>query len=336
VPTVKPNDVQPAAKLVVPPDQPGRALLEFVSAYLINESKVSLRRLIASGRVRVNGAAAGTGRIVLSGDEVSLPPGLVLSAPPAQEMAVQVLYEDADHLCANKPAGVPVLPGRTGQGAGFYRSLVALLNRSAPPGGPFARPHVVHRLDRDTSGVLLVAKTLEAGRALSRQFERRQVRKEYIGLIEGVLPRPALTLDIPLSRAPGSALKMQPDERSGKPARTEVAVRERFAHFCLLEIRPVTGRQHQIRVHLSAIGYPLAVDHLYGRRDELTGAGLNAIVGKNAARAGERLLWRVPLHAAALWYRHPRTGEPMSHRAPLPGDLESFLDLLRRADAAVC
>jgi 23S rRNA pseudouridine1911/1915/1917 synthase len=133
---------------------------------------------------------------------------------------------------------------------------------------------------------------------------------------------------------PGSILKMAPDPKHGKPARTHLLTRERFGHFCLVEARPLTGRQHQIRTHLAAIGYPLAVDDLYGRRAELTGADYNAIVGRAAARPEELLLSRLPLHAAAISYRHPVSGEPMSQTAPLPPDLEAFLDLLRRTDRA--
>jgi RluA family pseudouridine synthase len=328
------DDYEPAVSLTVRPEESGRALLEFVGSHLINLSKIALRRLIASGRIRLNGSAAVPATIVWTGDAVSLPPGMVPSPPPAQTVAIPVIHEDADHLCINKPAGAPVLPGRMGEGGEFYRSLVALLNRDAPPGGPYRRPHVVHRLDRETSGVLLVAKSAEAGCALSRQFERRQVEKTYLCIVEGVLPQPQLTLDIPLARKRGSILGMTPDERHGKPARTVLTVKERFAHFCLVEARPLTGRQHQIRVHLAAIGYPLAADGLYGRRQEMTGAAFNAIVGRAAVAPTERLLSRLALHAAAIRYRHPASGAPMWHQAPLPDDLSGFLSVLRREDAA--
>jgi RluA family pseudouridine synthase len=326
------DEAQLPVKLTVRPEESGVGLLEFVSSYLINESKIALRRLIAAGLVRVNGASAITTRIVWAEDVVSLPPGLMPSPPPAQTLPIEVLFEDADHLCINKATGAPVLPGRMGEGGEFYLSLVALLNRDAPPGGPYRRPHIVHRIDRETSGVLLVAKTLQAGRALSKQFESRQVEKAYLGILEGVLPQPELTLDIPLARMPGSVLKMAPDPRHGKPACTRLAVKEAFRHFCLVEARPLTGRQHQIRAHLAAIGYPLAVDHLYGRRPELTGADFNRILGRSAAHPRSRLLSRLPLHAAFIRYRHPGSAEFLSHRAPLPDDLQAFLELLRRTD----
>lgn len=326
--------------LVVPPEQSGTELLEFLSLQLVNTSKTALRRLIASGRIRLNGLAVTGAGAVSAGDRISLPAELEVSPPPEQTLPIDVLYEDGEHLCINKPAGHPVLPGRKGEAAELYRSLIAVVNRDAPPGGPYRRPHLVHRLDRDTSGVLLVAKTVEAGRALSTQFERRQVAKTYLGIIEGVLPRSELNLDIPLKRMPGGVLKMAPvgdggkasARGRGKPASTRLKLKERFGHFSLLEIRPLTGRQHQIRVHLAAIGYPLAVDGLYGRRAELTGAEFNAILGQEAARSGALLLTRCPLHAASIRYRHPGSGEPMEHDAPPPDDLRTFLELLRRAD----
>ena len=312
----------------------GSSALEFVSAWLVNESKTSLRRLIAGGRIRVNGSAVSPGTPVWAGDAVSLPPGLLPAPVPAQEMPIEVLCEDEDHLCINKPAGYPVLPGRSGGDAELHRSLVAWLNRDAPAGGPYVRPHLVHRLDRETSGVLLVAKTARAGRALGEQFESRRVSKLYLGLAEGVFPRAEAELDIPLARKPGSLFKMAPDVRRGKPAHTRVEVAERFGHFSLLRLRPLTGRQHQIRVHLAAAGYPLAADALYGRRAELTGADLNRILGRKAVRADRLLLSRCPLHAASLSYCHPATGEAMSVEAPLPADLCDFLSVLREADVA--
>jgi RluA family pseudouridine synthase len=331
---IKPDEAEPSVNLIVRPDESGTGLLEFLSSYLINESKISLRRLVAWGRIKVSGSPGTTGRTVWSGDVVSLPPGLAPSPPPPQTMPISVLHEDADHLCLNKPPGVPVLPGRMGEGAEFYRSLVALLNRDAPAGGPYVRPHIVHRIDRETSGILLVAKTVKAGRALSGLFEHRQVEKLYLGVLEGVLPQPELTLDIPLARMPGSVLRMAPDPKHGKPACTRLLLKERFGHFCLVEARPLTGRQHQIRTHLAAIGYPLAVDDLYGRRAELAGADYNSIVGRAAVRPQERLLSRLSLHAAGISYRHPVSGDAISHAAPLPHDLAAFLDLLRRTDKA--
>ncbi len=306
------NDARSAASLRagpgadrVPRKSEGERLLEFLSSRLINESKTALRRLVGAGRILLNGHAAPTGERLRAGDLVSLPPGLDTGPPPDQSIPIEVLHQDADHLCIDKPAGWPVLPGRRGQQAEFYRSLVACLNRDAPPGGPYVRPHIVHRLDRETSGVLLVGRHVAAGRALSMQFQRRQVEKTYLCIVEGALPRREVELNVPLRRKPGSILQMEPATSGGTSAVTQVCLEEPFGHFSLLRLRPLTGRQHQIRVHLSAAGYPPLVDGLYGRREQLTGAELNRILGRKAAGEGEVLLGRVPLHAAALRYRPP-------------------------------
>lgn len=319
-------------KLTVPAEQAGESLLQFLSRRLIGESKTALRGMIGDGSIRLNGRAAPTGRRVREGDVVSLPSGVCPESPPDRRMALDVLHEDADHLCINKPPGVPVLPARDGGGAEFYESLVARLNREAPPGGPYRRPHVVHRLDRQTSGVLLVAKHVEAARSLSRQFQSREVEKSYLCIVEGVFPRRRAELAIPLERKPGSVLQMQPAERGGKPATTLLLRRERFGHFTLLEVRPRTGRQHQIRVHLSACGYPPVVDYHYGRRDSLRGEDLNAILGRRVEPAGKTLLDRLPLHASAIRYRPPSGEAVRTQECPLPSDLEAFLDRLRAAD----
>jgi 23S rRNA pseudouridine1911/1915/1917 synthase len=318
--------------LEVPPEQSGARLLEFVSLRLITESKAALRRLIASGDIRLNGSAVGTTRTVWTGDAVSLPLGLRPAPPPRGDLPIDAIFEDEDYACIDKPAGWPVLPARGGRRDAFYRSLLAWLNRAAPAGGPYVRPHVVHRLDRETSGVLLVAKHVRASRALGRQFMARSVRKAYLAVVEGVPDRSLRTIDVPIGRLPGSHLRMMVDPHDGRDACTEVEPIERFGHFSLLEVRPRSGRQHQIRVHLAAVGHPLAVDALYGHRTGLTGADLNALLGTQVAAPQDVLLDRSPLHAVRIACRHPRTRDPVEHEAPLSADMRRLLDLLRRSD----
>jgi 23S rRNA pseudouridine1911/1915/1917 synthase len=324
----------PGNILEVSEAESGSSLLEFLSGRVINESKTALRRLAANGRATVNGHASTPGRTVWRGDTVALPPGMAPAPPPPQELPIELLHEDESHVCVNKQPGVPVLPGRSGEGGGFFRSLVAVLNRKAPPGGPYVRPHVVHRLDTETSGVLLVARDVESSRRLGRQFQARTVSKTYLCIVEGRFPRGEATVDVPLGREGGSSTRMRPDERRGKPAETRFTVRERFGHFTLLSATPLTGRQHQIRVHLAAAGYPLAADRLYGRRERLTGADFARITGA-AGPPEAALLDRAPLHAASIAYRHPATGAEMLQEAPLPADLAAFLDALRAGDPAL-
>ncbi len=310
----------------------GQPLLEFASLRMINESKTALRRAIAEGRLLLNGAPAHPNKPVRTGDEIALPEGMEPTPPPRPGLELSVLAEDECHLCINKPPGHTVLPGRRGEGAEFYEALVARVNRAAPEGGPYVRPHVVHRLDRETSGVLLVAKDTGAARNLGLQFQRRRIEKTYLAVCEGRFPREQARLDIPIERAPGSVVQMRAARKGGKPAVTDVEVAERFGHFTLLRLQPATGRQHQIRVHLAAAGYPLAVDSFYGRREQLTAESLSAITGRAAGPPGRPCLVRSPLHAWSIAYRHPGTGESRRQQAPLPDDLEAFLELLRRVD----
>jgi 23S rRNA pseudouridine1911/1915/1917 synthase len=312
----------------VPPAEDGRALLELLSRYLINESKTRMRRLIGDGRIRLNGSAGSTMRRVQPGDEVSFPAELDTSGPPPQQMPLDIVHEGPDHLCVNKPPGVSVLPERGGQGAEFFESLMAYLNRDAPEGGPYERPHVVHRLDKDTSGVLLVARNVGASRHLSEQFQEREVTKNYLALVEGPFPRQELDIDIPLAREKGSVVRMRTVERRGKSAETHVEVASRFGHFTLLRVAPHTGRQHQIRVHLAAVGYPLAIDHLYGLRSEMTARELADILGRPIQGARGVLLDRLPLHAESIQYTDPSTGREATCSAPVPDDLDRLVALL--------
>ncbi len=322
----------PKRTLEVPVESNGRPLLEFLSARLIGHSKTRLRRLIGEGRIRVNGGCAVPKRRLREGDLVGLPDGLERGELPKQHLELNILHEDPSLLCVDKPAGRSVLPARGGQGKEFYQSLVAYVNRDAPDGGPYLRPHVVHRLDRQTSGVLLVAKNAETGRRLSRQFETRRVEKGYVVLCEGALPRHEIHCRAPIARRPGTVSEMRAVRDGGKVAHSVFRARRRFGHFTLVGVELHTGRQHQIRVHLQAIGYPPAVDPLYGRRDRLTGGDLNSVLGREAVPAGRLLLDRCPLHAERIAYAHPVTGEPMEHRSDLPRDVADVAALLAELD----
>jgi 23S rRNA pseudouridine1911/1915/1917 synthase len=322
----------PACEISISAAEAGQTILSVLGARLVNESKTRLRRLIAEGVIRVNGKAVATVARLREGDVVELPAGLDTGPPRQPTITLDVLHEDEDHIVLNKPPGLPVLPARDGSGRELYEALAWRFNRCAPAGGPYQRPHVVHRLDKDTSGVLLVARTERAGRALSMQFQRRMVRKTYLVIVEGVLPRPEVHVDVPIRRVSAAALRMVPDERAGKPSRTLFVLRETFGHFSLVEARPHTGRQHQIRVHLSAIGYPPAVDAVYGRRGRMMGADLNEIIRARRSAPHMIVMSRCPLHAARIAYLHPSSGQPMEFDAPMPDDMREFIELLRRVD----
>ena len=234
--------------------------------------------------------------------------------------ALAFLFEDEDLLVLNKPAGLPVHPS-----ARYFRhTLVAqLATRFARPPSP------AHRLDRETSGLLVCTKTLEASRQLMRDFAASRVHKEYLAIVEGHPPEACFSVEAPIAEGSAAiriAVRICPE---GKPAATQVKVLRRFerggAPFCLLQCRPLTGRQHQIRVHLKHVGFPLVGDKMYGP-DEMYFDRFSR--GCLEAEAMERLrLPRHALHASLLCFQHPRTQVPLRFEAGLPEDLRAFLEL---------
>ena len=228
--------------------------------------------------------------------------------------SARILFDGAGVLVVDKPAGVLVIPGREG-GASLRDTLEAELGRKV---------YVVHRLDRDTSGALVFALDAGVHRALSQAFEAGKVRKRYRALVEGRLEAPQW-VDVPLvAGRKGRMRAARPDEPDAKPSRTRVRPVETFARASLVEAEPVTGRTHQIRVHLLSLGHPLLVDHQYGREAPLTEGDLGG-------QGTEEVLTRTPLHAARVeWPALP--GVPAhAVEAPLPPDMLRALELLRAA-----
>jgi len=301
-------------RLVVPAGRGGR--VDRFAADLSGLSRSRVQRLISEGRVTADGQPVKANTVV--------PPGaiLVIDVPPVEPagiepeaIALDVVYEDDEVLVVDKPAGLVVHPS-PGHWSGTL--VNALLARDTVYGGiaGVERPGIVHRLDRDTSGLLMVAKSDAAQASLMAQLKARRVKKTYLALVQGSVQAAIGRVEAPIGRDPRNRMRMAviPD---GRPSVTGYRVRERFAGWTLLEVDLVTGRTHQIRVHLAALGHSIAGDTVYG-----TGT----------ARRGPEGLTRLFLHAWRLVFASPATGELVRVEAALPPTLEGPLDGLR-ADA---
>ncbi len=271
-------------------------------------NRSQLRRLIVDGQVLVNGGPAKPSNKVRAGDLV------LLSVPPpresnlvAQDIPVTVVYQDENLVVIDKPAGLAVHPGPGHSDQTLVNALLAMCPDIQGIGGEI-RPGIVHRLDKDTSGLMMVAKTHQAHLDLSSQIKARQVTKGYLALVEGT-PKPlGGKVDAPVGRHPRRRTRMAVVV-GGKEARTGYKVREQFFGHSLLELYLETGRTHQIRVHMAHIGHPLVGDTIYGKASPLV----------------ERHF----LHAFQLGFKHPATGEPLEFQTGLPSDLALAVDTLR-------
>src|ERR1700730_17401198 len=312
-----------AVELIVQMEQSGERLDRFVAAQLPQMSRTRVQGLIDQGRVQVDGVAMKPSYRVEPGETVLLeippppPPGV-----QAEEIPLPILYEDDDIAVVNKPAGMIVHPG-AGRACGTM--VAALLYRFggakglSSVGGPL-RPGIVHRLDRGTSGAVLVARTDAAHRKLVDAFRDRLVEKTYVSLLHGKIRGEAGSIDLPVARDLRRRSRMTARRREGREARTNLSARLRFDGFTLIEAELHTGRTHQIRVHFSALGCPVVGDTLYGApRQVRIGSELLPPLGRNF------------LHAARLAFSHPRSGKNIVVRAPLPAELERYGKLLGRA-----
>ena len=288
-------------------------------------SRSHIKRLIETGKVQIEGRKAKAGLRLRENEVVTLNlPEPRRAEVEAEAIPLKVLYEDRHLIVVEKPAGLVVHPG-----AGNYSGTLvnALLHRCPDLAGigGVLRPGIVHRLDKDTSGGLVVAKDDSAHRSLSDQFRKHTAERRYMGIVFGQLSDEG-QVDAPVGRHPTHRKKMSARPRKGRAARTHWRILERFRSFNLAEFRLETGRTHQIRVHLSSIGHPILGDPLYGGRKRL------ALIEPIPLRHGLQRLKRQALHAASLGFVHPVTGEALEFSSPLPEDIDEAVDLLRRMD----
>jgi 23S rRNA pseudouridine1911/1915/1917 synthase len=312
------DDPASSVRVFVVPDDAGPRRVDRFVADLSGLSRSYVQKLISEGRLTTAGHAIKANAIVGPGErlELDVPPVVPLDVA-AEEIPLSVVYEDADLLIVDKPAGLVVHPS-PGHPAGTL--VNALLGRAggAEYGGiaGVSRPGIVHRLDRDTSGLLMVAKHDAAQAALMAQLKARRVKKTYLALVLGSVAANVGRIEAPVGRDPKQRTRMAV-VADGRPSVTGYRVRERLAGWTLLELDLVTGRTHQIRVHLEAIGHPVAGDPVYG-----TGT----------SRRGPDGLGRLFLHAWRLELASPSDGHLIRATAPLPAGLEAVLERLRAGD----
>jgi 23S rRNA pseudouridine1911/1915/1917 synthase len=283
-----------------------RFLVENLPAY----SRARIQDWIRAGRVRVDGKDCKAALMLRGSESIEVEPAEPphLRATP-EAVPLSILYEDEDVVAVNKPAGMVVHAGAGCRSGTLVNALLYHFQSLSEVGGPL-RPGIVHRLDRYTSGVMLVARNDAAHHNLAAQFARRQVEKTYLALVHGVVKQDRGRLENPIARDPARRIRMTTRLSHGRSALTDYRVLKRFQAYTLLEVRIGTGRTHQIRVHLAATGHPVAGDTLYGAPGRPGGT-----VKPN----------RFFLHSHRITFRQPSTGDPITLEAPLPDELERWL-----------
>ena len=326
-PTHPSNDV-----FVVSGGEEGLRLDVFCASRLDGYSRNRIQKLIRSGAVLVDSAPRGASHIVKTGEKVRIEipaPAPAGGEPAPQNIPLRVVFEDDDIVVVNKHAGIVVHPGAGNPDGTVVNALLGMGIRLSGVGGR-DRPGVVHRLDKDTSGVLVLAKTDRAYKGLAEKIGAREVRKIYHAIVWGHLGAPERKIEASIARHPVYRKKMAVAARGGRAALTVAFVVDTFAHFDYIRVNIVTGRTHQIRVHLAHISHPVLGDSAYGARRS---RGLPSD-GVERARLGGivKMMQRQALHASKISFDHPVTGEPVEFVTALPEDMRSVLEALYRYD----
>lgn len=323
--------------LSVSADDAGRRLDQFLALHL-DVSRARVQQLITEQKILVNDAAAKASLKLRGGERISIL-GPAARAPLRaipEEIPLDIVYEDDDLAIVNKPAGMMVHAGAGATEDARNRGTLvnALLHHFARLSGVGGetRPGIVHRLDKETSGLIIVAKNDEAHRKLAAQFASREVKKKYIALVHGYVKKDSGTISASISRDRVRRIRMTTRQAGGREAVSHYRVARRldtpFGKFTFLEVKIDTGRTHQIRVHMASLGHPIAGDRLYGAPGEMRDARRKNETGPPLS------LPRNFLHAAELELSHPRTGAKLSFQCPLPPELQELLSTLEQGIAA--
>ena len=297
-------------KYIVKQEEQGKRLDMYVANQSSEITRTMAQRLIEQGNILVNEKKQKVSYKIINGDIVTIKK---VEAKPielkAQEIPIEIMYEDKDIIVVNKPKGMVVHPANGNPDGTLVNAIMAICKDSLSGIGGEIRPGIVHRLDKDTSGLLIVAKNDKAHVNMSEQIKNHEVKKTYIALVRGVVKENEATIDMPIGRSPSDRKKMAV-VKNGRNAVTHLRVLKRYNKYTLLEINIETGRTHQIRVHLSYIGYPIIGDYIYSN-----GKNEFGVIGQC-------------LHAKCLEFKHPITGKEMKLETPVPDYFEKILEKL--------
>lgn len=291
-------------------EESGKRLDTYITSIDSEITRTAAQRLIEQGNILVNGEKKKTAYKVSNGDIITIekeePKEIELKA---QNIPIDIIYEDDDIIVVNKPKGMVVHPANGNPDGTLVNAIMAICKDSLSGIGGEIRPGIVHRLDKDTSGLLIVAKNDRAHVNMSEQIKNHEVKKTYIALVRGVVKENEATIDMPIGRSTSDRKKMAVI-KTGRNAVTHIKVLKRYNKYTLLQVNIETGRTHQIRVHLSHIGYPIVGDYTYSN-----GKNEFGVVGQC-------------LHAKCLEFKHPITGAEMKLEAPLPKYFEEIIQKL--------